>query len=194
MSDDTRERILEATETLLRRHGPDKVAVVDVARALGMSHANVYRFFDSKLALRNAIVERWLGRVTAPLDAIVASDGPAAERLRQWSKTLMAEKQHKVLDDPEMFAAFQGLVGGAHLATSGHMAHLLSQVRSLIEAGCASGEFRVRDLDAATAMVLDASVRFHHPRLIAESAGQDLDARAEAVIQVILAGLAAGVL
>ena len=194
MSDDTRERILEATEALLRRHGPDKVAVVDVARALGMSHANVYRYFDSKLALRNAIVARWLARVTAPLDAIVAADGPAAERLRLWSNTLMAEKRHKVLDDPDMYAAFQGLVGDARLATTGHMEHLQAQVRSLIEAGCASGEFRVCDLDAATAMVLDASVRFHHPRLVAETAGKDMDARAEAVTQVILAGLAAGVL
>ena len=54
---------------------PDKVAVVDVARALGMSHANVYRFFDSKVALRSAIVERWLARIMAPLDAIVAAEG-----------------------------------------------------------------------------------------------------------------------
>jgi AcrR family transcriptional regulator len=194
LSDDTRERILEATETLLRRHGPDKVAVVDVARALGMSHANVYRFFDSKVALRNAIVARWLARVTAPLDAIVAAEGPAGARLRQWSMTLMAEKRRKVLDDPEMFTAFQRLVADARLALTGHMDHLTAQVRTLIEAGRQSGEFRIADIDAATAMVLDATVRFHHPRLVAEAAGQDLDARAEAVIQVVLAGLGSGVL
>jgi AcrR family transcriptional regulator len=194
LSDDTRERILEATETLLRRHGPDKVAVVDVARALGMSHANVYRFFDSKVALRNAIVERWLARVTAPLDAIVAAEGPAGPRLRQWSMALMAEKRRKVLDDPEMFTAFQRLVADARPALTGHMGHLTAHVRTLIEAGRQSGEFRIADIDAATAMVLDATVRFHHPRLVAETAGQDLDARAEAVIQVVLAGLAGGVL
>ncbi|MDB5362784.1 MAG: TetR family transcriptional regulatory protein [Rhodospirillales bacterium] len=194
MSDDTRERILEATEALLRRHGPDKVAVVDVARALGMSHANVYRFFDSKIALRNAIVDRWLARITAPLDGIVASDGPAAVRLRQWILTLMAEKQRKVLDDPEMFAAFQGLVADAKSAVTGHLDHLTGQVRALIEAGRLSGDFRVTDIAAATAMVLDATVRFHHPRLVAETAGQNLDARAEAVTRVVLAGLSGGVL
>ncbi|HEV2675083.1 MAG TPA: TetR/AcrR family transcriptional regulator [Aliidongia sp.] len=194
MSDATRERILEATETLLRRHGADKVAVVDVARALGMSHANVYRFFDSKEALRNAIVERWLLRVTAPLDAIVAADGPAGERLREWCLVLMAEKRRKVLDDPDMFAAFQGLVSHARAALTGHMGHLTSQVHALISAGCQSGEFRVADKDAATHMVLDATVRFHHPRLVAEAAGLDLDRRADAVIRMVLAGLAGGVL
>ena len=194
MSDDTRERILETTEALLRRHGPDKVAVVDVARALGMSHANVYRFFDSKLALRNAIVERWLARVTAPLDAIVAAEGPAGERLRRWCLALMAEKRRKVLDDPEMFAAFQGLVADARPALGAHMTHLTDQVRALIVAGRESGEFRVGDIEAATAMVLDATVRFHHPRLVAEAAEEDLDARAETVIRMILAGLASGAL
>jgi AcrR family transcriptional regulator len=193
LADDTRERILEATENLLRRHGPDKVAVVDVARALGMSHANVYRFFDSKLALRNAIVERWLARVTAPLDAIVASPGPAGERLRQWCLTLMAEKRRKVLDDPEMFAAFQALAGDARTVLTLHLDHLKHQVGTLIEAGRDSGEFKVSDLDAATAMVLDATMRFHHPRLVAESAGQDLEPQAEAVIRLVRAGLAGGV-
>ncbi|HLZ67999.1 MAG TPA: TetR family transcriptional regulator [Aliidongia sp.] len=194
MNDDTRERILEATETLLRRHGPDKVAVVDVARALGMSHANVYRFFDSKVALRSAIVERWLARIMAPLDAIVAADGPAGARLRQWCLTLMAAKRRKVLDDPEMFAAYQRLVADAGEVVSGHLAHLASQVHALIAAGCATGEFRVADIEAATAMVLDATVRFHHPRLVAETADQDLDGRAETVIKVVLAALAGGVL
>ncbi|MFE4717550.1 TetR/AcrR family transcriptional regulator, partial [Streptomyces sp. NPDC056728] len=33
----TTERILEATEEVLRRHGPAKANVVDVARALGVS-------------------------------------------------------------------------------------------------------------------------------------------------------------
>ncbi len=194
MSEATRERILEATEALLRRHGPDKVAVVDVARSLGMSHANVYRFFDSKGALRNAIVERWLARVTAPLDAIVAEDGPAGERLRRWCMTLMAEKRRKVLDDPEMFAAFQALVGDARTVVGLHLDHLTRHVRSLIQAGVASGEFRVADIEAATEMVLDATVRFHHPRLVAEAADLDLAPRAEAVIRMILAGLASGVL
>jgi len=59
-SSTTRDRILDAADALLQRLGPARMGVVDVARALGMSHANVYRHFDSKAALRDAVVERWL--------------------------------------------------------------------------------------------------------------------------------------
>ena len=193
MSDVTRERILETTEALLRRHVPDKVAVVDVARALGMSHANLYRFFSSKGALRNAIVERWLARVTAPLDAIVAAEGPAGERLHQWCMTLMETKRRKVLDDPEMFRAYQGLIGDARDVATHHLDHLIQMVRKLISDGIATGEFRVADLEAATRLVLDATIRFHHPHLVAETGGADLTPRAEVVIRAILGALAGGV-
>ncbi|WP_436841019.1 TetR/AcrR family transcriptional regulator [Streptomyces bobili] len=44
----TAERILEATEEVLRRHGPANATVVDVARALGVSHGSVYRHFRTK--------------------------------------------------------------------------------------------------------------------------------------------------
>ena len=39
----SRDRILAAAEDVIRRFGPDKANVVDVARALGVSHAAVYR-------------------------------------------------------------------------------------------------------------------------------------------------------
>ena len=66
----TAERILDTAEEVLRRYGPAKATVIDVARALGVSHGSVYRHFPSKAALRDAVVERWLGRVSTPLGAI----------------------------------------------------------------------------------------------------------------------------
>jgi AcrR family transcriptional regulator len=42
---------------------------VDVAQALGVSHGVVYRHFPSKAALRDAVTERWLTRLVAPLEA-----------------------------------------------------------------------------------------------------------------------------
>ena len=51
----TPERILEATEEVLRRYGLAKATVVDVARALDVSHGSVYRHFPSKASLREAL-------------------------------------------------------------------------------------------------------------------------------------------
>src|SRR6185312_9294558 len=74
----TPERILEAAEEVLRRFGPEKATVVDVARALGVTHGSVYRHFASKAALRDAVVRRWLETMMPPLEAVVAEEGPAA--------------------------------------------------------------------------------------------------------------------
>ena len=102
----TQERILEAAEEVLRRYGPAKANVVDVARALGVSHASVYRHFGSKAALRDAVTERWLESISTPLAAIASEEGPAPERLRRWLDGLVHAKRRKALEDPELFATY----------------------------------------------------------------------------------------
>src|SRR3954449_2934613 len=97
----TREEILEAAEEALRRCGPGKATVVDVARALGVSHGSVYRHFPSKAALRDAVVAQWLHRVSAPLRAIADEhDAPAPERLHRWLRALIEAKRSRAQADP----------------------------------------------------------------------------------------------
>src|SRR3954464_5090552 len=105
----TPERILAAAEDTVRRYGPAKATVVDVARALGVSHGSVYRHFASKAALREAVTARWLERVPAPLTAV--PPGPPPERLRAWLTVLAHEKRSRALEDPELFATYVALAG-----------------------------------------------------------------------------------
>src|SRR5690242_16763036 len=101
---DPRERIVDATEAALRRFGTEKTNVVDVARALEMSHANIYRFFPNKKALLQAVADRWLKTLMAPLDAIAADRSrTAAVRIRDWLEKIRAAKRKKLADDPEIF-------------------------------------------------------------------------------------------
>ena len=102
----TPERILEVTEEVLRRFGLAKATVVDVARALDVSHGSVYRHFPSKASLRQAVAKRWLDRVNAPLQKIVEGTGPAPARLERWLRALFAIRREKTVDDPEMFATY----------------------------------------------------------------------------------------
>src|SRR6476659_80626 len=81
--DDTRARIIEAAEALFRRLGYAKTAVADIAAELGMSPANVYRFFESKDAIRDAICHRLLEQEHAMVEAISAPPARAAERLER---------------------------------------------------------------------------------------------------------------
>jgi AcrR family transcriptional regulator len=190
-----RERILVAAESLLRRHGPAKTSVVDVARLLEMSHANVYRHFASKAALHDAVAERWLHRVSAPLAEIASGPGTAAERIERWVLALMAIKRRKVLDDPEMFATYHVVATAARGVIDAHVAALHGQLAAIIASGVASGEFALTDAPSAARAVFDATGRFHHPYHVREAAGRDLageERAARGVLALLVAGLRGG--
>lgn len=54
---ETRELILVTVEAHLRRYGYARTTVSEIARACGMSHANVYRFFKTKADIVDAVIE-----------------------------------------------------------------------------------------------------------------------------------------
>ena len=191
---ETRERILTAAEELLRRHGLAKATVVDVARALEMSHGNVYRHFASKTELQDAVAQRWLHKIMEPLRAIVAEDGSAAERLERWVMTLAAQKRAKVLNDPELFAAYHAVAQAARAVVEAHIDELLDNVAAIISDGVNRGEFMVKDPRTAATAVLNATSRFHHPYHVKESGGRDTTDEIRAVFKLVLAGLRSGTL
>ncbi len=60
---DRRDEILDAAERLYEAMGFEKVTVTDVARALGMSPANLYRSFANRQAIDEAVTARALNAV-----------------------------------------------------------------------------------------------------------------------------------
>jgi AcrR family transcriptional regulator len=185
----TADQILEAAENVLRRFGPTKATVVDVARLLGVSHGSVYRHFPSKAALRDAVTERWLARFSEPLADVAAEASPAPERLRRWLDLLIAAKRSRALDDPELFATYMELVAEAREVVRAHVDHLVGQLARIITDGVAQGEFRVADPVVAGRAVFDATSRFHNPAHAPEWADPGIDAAFEGVWSLVLAGL-----
>jgi len=185
----TQEQILTAAEDVLRRFGPAKTTVVDVARALGVSHGSVYRHFPSKAALRDAVAESWLERVMAPLTAVVAEDGPALGRLRRWLDLLIAAKRNRASSDPELFATYIALATEAREVVQAHMKTLVDQVAKIIADGMAQGEFEAGNPHTTALAVLYATSRFHNPAHAAEWTDPNTDAAFEAVWSLIVNGL-----
>ncbi len=186
----TAERIIEAAEDVLRRYGPAKANVVDVARELGVSHGSVYRHFPSKAALRDAVAERWLAEISAPLERAAARKGPAPERLRRWLDLLVASKQRRAREDPELFATYTRLAAESRDVIEAHVRTLTGQLAQMISDGVASGDFGVPDSRAAAHAVFDATSRFHNPANAAAWSEPGIDRAYEAVRSLVLAGLA----
>ncbi|MFF4038687.1 TetR family transcriptional regulator [Streptomyces sp. NPDC001816] len=189
----TAERILAATEEVLRRHGPAKATVVDVARALGVSHGSVYRHFRTKAALREAVTKRWLDRTSQKLAGIVSGDGTPEDRLRAWLAALFEAKRHKAGDDPELFATYTALTDEVGLSVGEHIADLTAQLARIIEAGAASGAFTAPDPAATARAVFQATGRFHDPCHAREWQQPGVQEEFEAVVDLLVRGLRADV-
>jgi AcrR family transcriptional regulator len=185
----TSERILEAAEEVLRRYGPAKANVVDVARALGVSHGSVYRHFPSKAALRDAVTERWLAGISTPLEAVAADDGPAPERLVRWLDLLVGAKRGKALDEPELFATYVELTAGARQVVKAHVDTLVGQLARIIADGVSRGELEATDPAAAGRAVFDATARFHNPAHAAEWSNPQIDSQYEGVRALVVSAL-----
>jgi AcrR family transcriptional regulator len=185
----TPERILEATEDVLRRFGLAKATVVDVARALDVSHGSVYRHFPSKASLRQAVAKRWLDRANAPLEKIAEASGPAPARLERWLRTMFEIKHKKVSDDPEMFATYLTLAQEACEVVKAHKERLVSQVAHILSDGVQQGVFEVTDVKASACAVFDATIRYHHPAHSDEWSDPQLPARIDALLALLLKGL-----
>jgi AcrR family transcriptional regulator len=187
----TPERILEATEEVLRRYGLAKATVVDVARALDVSHGSVYRHFPSKASLRQAVAKRWLDRANAPLQKIAETTGPAPARLEKWLRTMIDIKYKKVCEDPEMFATYLTLAQEACEAVKAHKERLVDQVAHIISDGVKQGAFAVADVKSAARAVFDATTRYHHPAHSDEWKDPAKPARIDALLALLLRGLEA---
>jgi AcrR family transcriptional regulator len=184
-------RILDVTEDVLRRFGLAKATVVDVARALDVSHGSVYRHFPSKASLRQAVAKRWLDRVNAPLQKIADSSGPARARLERWLRTMFEIKHHKLNEDPEMFATYLTLAQEACQAVRAHREALMNQIAHILSDGVKQGVFEVADPKATARTLFDATCRFHHPAHAEEWKDPDLAARIDALLALLLRGLEA---
>jgi AcrR family transcriptional regulator len=184
------EAILSATEDVLRRHGPAKATVVDVGKALGVSHAAVYKHFPSKTALREAVSRRWLNRDRDALAAIAHNtEIPPPQRLRSWLAALLAAKRAKAHDDPELFAAYRILVTEDSAAAVDHVADLLGQLEAIVTDGMTDGSLRRADPVETARAVFTATTRFHHPGLAGAWTEPGIEHELDVICSLLLDGL-----
>jgi len=78
-----REQIVEAADKYFKRYGYEKTTVSDLAKAIGFSKAYIYKFFDSKQAIGEAICSKALRVVVAAVEDAVAGASTPTEKIRR---------------------------------------------------------------------------------------------------------------
>ena len=185
---DTRERILEVAERLFRQIGYQKTTVGDIAKELKMSPANVYRFFESKKAIHQAVARSLMGEVELEAQRIVARPGSVKERFRELLTTIHRMNTERYVGDNKLHEMVAIAMEEDWDVCVAHMECIAGVVGQMIAQGVASGEFEAPDLQLAALCSCTAMLRFFHPQMIAQCAtkpGPTIDQ----MIDFVIAGL-----
>jgi AcrR family transcriptional regulator len=190
--EETAARIVDVADRLCRRIGHTKTAVADIAAELGMSPANIYRFFPSKDAILEAVCRRHLHELEERAWSIARARGPAARRLERLFFDILAYHKENMRAEPRINEIVLLAITRSSDAVRKHRTALQTIAEVLLRDGVAGGEFDHLDPRRTAERLMQSMVTCTHPLLIAQGLQdhRDVDADARATFAFVLRALA----
>ena len=186
--DDTRARIMATAEALFRRLGFAKTAVADIAAELHMSPANVYRFFDSKNAIVEAITRRCLSEVEEKAWAVARSKAAAAQRVERLILEILAYHRENLVTEHRVNEMVVAAIEQNWDTIRAHKDAMRHVVEVILRDGIEAGEFERVDPRETAELIMRSVVPFTHPLVVGQclEEGDDLEAQARASVRFLL--------
>lgn len=189
--DEVRARILEVAEEHFRRIGYHKTSMADIASELGMSRANVYRFFRSRDAVNEAICRRVMNQVADIAFTVACTKAPASEKLDRLLTALHQHSKTILIKERRMHDMIVAALQENRAIIKAHIKRMVTIFEAIIRDGIEAGEFEVEDPVEAARAVKTAFTPFFHPILIEHclQLGEDTEAALREQIRFILKAL-----
>lgn len=183
-------RILDSAEKLFRHYGYAKTNVADVAKDLGMSPANIYRFFASKVEIHQAICARLLHTVRTLAELILSQDDVSVEqRLRQWIHAMHKITVETMMDQEKAHEMVIVALERDWHVVDAHIDRLNLIVADAIREGILAGEFPEQDPDSAARCFGAATVLLCHPQMVAQCLAKPNRATPEELVEFAIRAL-----
>ena len=189
--DEARARILEAAEEQFCRVGYHRTSVADIAAKLGMSPANIYRFFPSRDAINESICGRVVNEVADIAVAIARTNAPATEKLDQLLTAVHRHNKTTLVKAKYMHDLIAAATRENWAIIKSHIERMVTIFEAIIREGVEAREFDVDDTAEAARAVRSAFMPFFHPILIEHCVqhGEDTEASLRDQIRFILKAL-----
>jgi AcrR family transcriptional regulator len=184
-------RILDGAERLFRHYGYTKTTVADIARELGMSPANVYRFFPSKAAIHQALAERMVAAKEVTTLKIARLPIPASERLRLYVVEINKATIATMVGDKKVHEMVTVALEEQWDVIERHLDRMNGILAIIIRDGMASGEFVTRDVDTAARCFAASVISACHPQVVAQCMGKPNRATPEQLAEFAIRALKA---
>ena len=177
-----RAQILEAARLHFRDFGYAKTTVADLASAIGVSAAYVYRFFDSKRSIGEAICAQTLGGIVSKLDALSAEPVSASEKIHRFYRLLLDNGYDLLIKQRRMHDLVASSITEHWESGQQYRAAISDVLRRIVMAGRSDGEFESETpLSEVVTALAQTAVPFAHPLLLEERELKELRSNASAV-------------
>ena len=186
--EETREAILATSECLFRERGFAAVSIADIAAELGMSPANVFKHFKSKLTLGRTIAYRHARRM-AERCGIEDSSAPADQKLTVFLARLAQEHVRDKLENQYLFDMIPLVLEDP--AKGGRIYRRLveDKLTALIAEGMAAGIYRPGTPERDAVTVVDMLACVLNPKMMKCTDPAILAEKSAHIIALIDAGL-----
>jgi AcrR family transcriptional regulator len=136
-----REQIVDAAGEHFSRYGYAKTTVSDLAKSIGFSKAYIYKFFDSKEAIGEAICSKTLTGIVATVEAAVAGASTPTERFRQMFKVLVATSVALFFNDRKLYDVAAHGAGEGWPPARAYAQWIRQLLMEIVREGRETGEF-----------------------------------------------------
>ncbi|WP_223470535.1 MULTISPECIES: TetR/AcrR family transcriptional regulator [unclassified Pseudomonas] len=142
---DIRDQIVAAANEHFSQYGYGKTTVSDLAKAIGFSKAYIYKFFDSKQAIGEAICKNCLAQIVAAVEKAINVDGISpTECFRRLVKTLVITGADLFFNDRKLYDIAAFAASERWSSTEVYNAQIKDFVLQIVREGRELGEFERR--------------------------------------------------
>ncbi len=190
-SADTRTEILDEAERQLQAVGYADMTIGSIAKALGMSPANIFKNFGNKAGLVDALALRWVMGMDSALEETTGIPS-ASVRLRTMAHLIL--KIHLARDKmPARLAIMIGLDFTPPPSAIAFFHRLLERLQELINDGVASGEFAPCDAKVTAAAVCDCLMSILDPAAVFRNCSlfsvEEITQKCDQLVDFVIRGL-----
>jgi AcrR family transcriptional regulator len=176
-----RSQILEAATEHFSLYGYEKTTVSDLAKAIGFSKAYIYKFFDSKQEIGEAICAKTLSGIVATVEEAVAGATTPTEKFRRMLKILVSTNVSLFFNDRKLFDVAAYAAAERWPSTRAYCERIKEIVTEVVREGRESGEFERKTPLDETVHAIDLVMQpYVNPLLLQYS----LDVAEEAPVQL----------
>ena len=186
----TRERILHAAMNRIKHYGYGKTTMAEIAADCGMSPGNIYRFFEAKIDIAEAMARRHYSEQQAESAAIARRRDMAPDvRLREIFIRRMRDNYLLVEENAKILEVARVLNTERPIFSNEQLAHERVILAALLEEGADQGVFVVGEYEFLAEMIQSATAKFSFPQLFSQLTLAKLERELVGVLDLVLNGL-----